>query len=109
MANAHLCLFFIIFLYLFFGHGYWCVAKPATKNKKLLEIIKFACSEVDCKIISKGGPCYSPNDLLNHASVAMNLYYQAQGRHYWNCYFGGSGIIAITDPSSGNCIYKFRR
>ncbi|KAL0715737.1 hypothetical protein Bca4012_065059 [Brassica carinata] len=49
--------------------------------------------------ISKGGACYSPEDLLLHASVAMNFYYQAEGRHFWNCNFEGSGIIAITDPN----------
>ncbi|KAJ0259263.1 X8 domain-containing protein [Hirschfeldia incana] len=47
----------------------------------------------------EGGSCYDPNTPLNHASVAMNLYYQAQGRHYWNCNFEGSGLITVTDPS----------
>ncbi|ESQ30855.1 hypothetical protein EUTSA_v10012146mg, partial [Eutrema salsugineum] len=95
MAKAHLCLCFIILLHFFSD---WCVAKPATKNEKLLQIINYACSKVDCKIISEGGACYSPNDLFNLASVAMNLYYQAQGRHFSNCDFEGSGIITITDP-----------
>nr|VDD03084.1 unnamed protein product [Brassica rapa] len=90
-------------------HGEWCVAKPATKKEKLQQIIDFACSKVNCAAISNGGACYSPEDLLLHASVAMNNYYQAEGRHFWNCNFAGSGIIAITDPSTGNCKYQLKK
>ncbi|KAF8066465.1 hypothetical protein N665_1155s0017 [Sinapis alba] len=100
MAKAHTCLYFVIFLYIYFviflylysgnvHHGEWCVAKPATKNKKLKEIIDFACSKVDCAAISNGGA--------------------SEGRHSWNCNFEGSGIIAITDPSTGNCKYQFKK
>ena len=46
-----------------------------------------------------GGSCYDPNTPVNHASVAMNLYYQAQGRHQRDCYFEGSGLITVIDPS----------
>ncbi|CAH8358938.1 unnamed protein product [Eruca vesicaria subsp. sativa] len=57
----------------------------------------------------EGGSCYDPNTPLNHASNAMNLYYQAQGRHQQDCYFEGSGLITITDPSYGNCKYQYRK
>ncbi|CAN6836213.1 unnamed protein product, partial [Brassica oleracea] len=46
-----------------------------------------------------GGSCYDPNTPVNHASVAMNLYYQAQGTHQRDCYFEGSSLITVTDPS----------
>lgn len=82
--------------------GEWCVAKPTTDNEKLLKNINFACSKVDCSIILEGGSCYLPDNPLNHASVAMNLYFQAQGRHHWNCDFEGSGLITVIDPSEFN-------
>lgn len=79
--------------------GDWCIANHVTDNERLQKNIDFACSIVNCGIIMKGGSCYDPNISLNHASVAMNLYYQAQGRHYWNCNFESSGLITVVDPS----------
>ncbi|EFH56317.1 glycosyl hydrolase family protein 17 [Arabidopsis lyrata subsp. lyrata] len=120
MAKAQICLCFIIILYLWSEgnlmkvakadrSGDWCVAKPSTANERLQENINFACSKIDCQIILEGGACYLPDNLISRASVAMNLYYQAQGRHFWNCNFEGSGLIGITDPSYGSCIYQFRK
>jgi hypothetical protein len=77
----------------------WCVAKPSSDQATLLANINFACSQVDCRILQRGCPCYSPDNLINHASVAMNLYYQSKGRNHWNCDFRGSALIAVTDPS----------
>ncbi|KAG2309588.1 hypothetical protein Bca4012_081474 [Brassica carinata] len=108
MPKVHISLCFIIFLYLSSenfmrvdsqSQGDWCIANPVTDNDRLLKNIDFACSIIDCRIIMEGGSCYDPNTPLNHASVAMNLYYQAQGRHYWNCNFEGSGLITVIDPS----------
>ncbi|XP_010508386.1 PREDICTED: glucan endo-1,3-beta-glucosidase-like [Camelina sativa] len=116
MAKAQICICFIVFLSLWSGNfmevkadspRQWCVAKPSTATNKLQQNIDYACSKVDCKIISEGGACYSPNSLISAASVAMNLYYQTLGRNFWNCQFEGSGFISVTDPSYGNCIYKF--
>ncbi|XP_010508389.1 PREDICTED: glucan endo-1,3-beta-glucosidase-like [Camelina sativa] len=118
MAKAQICICFIIFLSLWSGNfmevkahssGSWCIAKPSTSYDQLQENIKFACSKIDCKIISNGGACFSPDSLISRASVVMNLYYQTKGRRYENCNFGGSGLIGVTDPSYGNCIYKFRK
>ncbi|KAI3466007.1 hypothetical protein Pfo_022670 [Paulownia fortunei] len=83
----------------------WCVAKPSSEQGTLLANIEYACSQVDCGILQKGCPCFTPDNLINHASIAMNLYYQSKGRNYWNCYFGNSGLIVITDPSYGSCTY----
>ncbi|KAK6917473.1 X8 domain, partial [Dillenia turbinata] len=49
-------------------------------------------------LFNSGQACFYPNTLINRASVAMNLYYQANGRNYWNCYFQNSGLIVISDP-----------
>ncbi|CAF1872370.1 unnamed protein product [Brassica oleracea var. botrytis] len=108
MPKAHISLCFVIFLCLSSqnfmrvnsqSQGSWCIANALTDNEILLKNINFACSQIDCGIILEGGSCYDPNTPLNHASVAMNLYYQAQGRHYWNCQFDGSGLITVIDPS----------
>ncbi|XP_031117421.1 glucan endo-1,3-beta-glucosidase-like isoform X2 [Ipomoea triloba] len=77
----------------------WCVAKPSSDETTLKNNINYACSNVDCKILQKGCSCFYPDNFINHASIAMNLYYQANGRNYWNCHFGGSGLIVLTDPS----------
>lgn len=79
--------------------GAWCVAKPSASDDELQNNIAYACNYADCKVIQQGGSCYEPQKLVNHASVAMNLYYQASGRNYWNCDFNQSGIVAVTDPS----------
>lgn len=77
----------------------WCVAKPSADESALLENIDYACTHVDCGIFQKGCPCFYPDNPVNHASVAMNLYYQAKGRNWWNCDFKNSGLIVSTDPS----------
>ncbi|PWA38211.1 X8 domain-containing protein [Artemisia annua] len=87
------------------GKKTWCVAKPSSSQATLQENVNYACSEVDCKILQKGGACYSPDNLINHASIAMNIYYQCKGRNTWNCHFGESGLITLTDPSYGGCQY----
>ncbi|KAK4782171.1 hypothetical protein SAY86_016273 [Trapa natans] len=83
----------------------WCVAKPSSDQPTLLANVNYACSQVDCTILQKGCPCFYPDNLMNHASIAMNMYYQAMGRNGWNCDFKNSGLIVFTDPSYGNCIY----
>ncbi|XP_035837791.1 glucan endo-1,3-beta-glucosidase 12-like isoform X2 [Helianthus annuus] len=57
------------------------------------------------RILEKGGACFLPDNLINHASIAMNIYYQCKGRNPWNCHFGNSGLITLTDPSYGGCPY----
>ncbi|XP_020102529.1 major pollen allergen Ole e 10-like isoform X1 [Ananas comosus] len=81
----------------------WCVPKPYIDSLILQGNINFVCSEVDCGSIKPGGPCFAPDTSMNHASVAMNLYYQQHGRWEEHCEFKGSGLIAITDPSNGDC------
>ncbi|KAF6134539.1 hypothetical protein GIB67_022279 [Kingdonia uniflora] len=77
----------------------WCVAKPSSENRVLYENVNYACSKVNCSSLKKGGLCFTPDSLINHASVAMNLYYQANGRHKWNCDFKSSALVVLVDPS----------
>ncbi|XP_020268859.1 glucan endo-1,3-beta-D-glucosidase-like [Asparagus officinalis] len=83
----------------------WCVAKPSSEEATLVANINYACSQVDCSISYQGFPCFYPDTLISHASIAMNLYYQANGRHYWNCDFKNSALIVTTNPSFGICVY----
>ncbi|KAI5571294.1 hypothetical protein BDE02_11G084400 [Populus trichocarpa] len=83
----------------------WFVSKRSSDQATLLANINYACSHVDCQILQKGYPCFSPDSLRSHASIAMNLYYQCKGRNRWNCDFRDSGLIVKTDPSYSNCIY----
>ncbi|KAJ4703811.1 glucan endo-1,3-beta-glucosidase-like [Melia azedarach] len=82
----------------------WCVAKPSSSDAELAANIHFACDQVQggCNITQEDGPCFFPNTAINHASVAMNLYYQFMGRNNWNCDYRGSGLITQTDPSKNN-------
>ena len=75
------------------------MAKPATEDSKLQENINFACNHVDCTPIQDGGSCYKPTTLVNHATFAMNLYYQTANRTITSCDFEDSGLIVTKDPS----------
>ncbi|XP_050156588.1 glucan endo-1,3-beta-glucosidase-like [Malus sylvestris] len=88
------------------GGKKWCVAKSAASNQALQSNIDYVCSTgVDCKSIQPGGACFD-NDVRARASYLMNAYYQANGRHDFNCDFSGSGQITTTDPSHGSCKYN---
>ncbi|WOL02236.1 major pollen allergen Ole e 10 [Canna indica] len=83
----------------------WCVAKPSLDEATLLSNINYACSQVDCGVLQRGCPCFFPDTLISHASIAMNLYYQSRGRNPWNCFFKNSALVVTTDPSFGGCTY----
>ncbi|XP_030539671.1 glucan endo-1,3-beta-glucosidase 7-like [Rhodamnia argentea] len=85
----------------------WCIAKPSTDNERLHHNIDYSCRHngVYCELIQPGGSCFHPDNAVSHASVAMNLYYIAAGKHPWDCHFNGSALIVTADPSIGNCIY----
>ncbi|XP_008667269.1 uncharacterized protein [Zea mays] len=83
----------------------WCIAKPSASNEILAQNLDYACSQVSCAVIQKGGPCYYPDSPVSRAAVAMNLYYAYSGRHPWNCYFNNSALVVQSDPSYGSCTY----
>ncbi|OEL20070.1 hypothetical protein BAE44_0018912 [Dichanthelium oligosanthes] len=110
-ASASLLLFSLGLVLICFTSGVvagqktWCVAKPSASNEVLSLNLNYACSQVSCAVIQKGGPCYYPDNLVSRAAVAMNLYYAANGRHAWNCYFNNSALVVQSDPSYGSCTY----
>ncbi|KAJ8484038.1 hypothetical protein OPV22_016523 [Ensete ventricosum] len=89
------------------GQKTWCVAKPSSDEATLTANLNYACSQVDCSILQRGCGCFYPDNLISHASIAMNLYYQSRGRNYWNCYFKNSALVVTTDPSFGSCVYEY--
>nr|CAB3490626.1 unnamed protein product [Digitaria exilis] len=87
------------------GGGKWCVAKAGADATTLQNNINYACGYVDCKPIQSGGGCFDPNNVQSHASFVMNAYYQANGRHDYDCDFKGTGTVTSSDPSYGSCKY----
>ncbi|KAL5783664.1 hypothetical protein ACOSP7_008693 [Xanthoceras sorbifolium] len=84
--------------------GRWCMANPIIDIKTLNAVIEAVCSKADCSPIKKGGSCFLPNDPYNHASFAVDLYYQNSGRAPEICE-GMFGLRTDKDPSYGNCHY----
>ncbi|RWW71852.1 hypothetical protein BHE74_00020367, partial [Ensete ventricosum] len=84
----------------------WCVAKPSSDEATLFANLNYACSLVDCSVLQRRHACFDPNTLISHASIAMNLYYQAMGRHGWDCYFDNSALVVTTDPSESPTIVE---
>ncbi|KAF3436597.1 hypothetical protein FNV43_RR23689 [Rhamnella rubrinervis] len=78
----------------------WCIAKPSTEDEKLRENIEYSCGQsgVECGTIQTGGSCFNPDNLVSHASVSMNLFYRAAGKHSWNCHFSGTALIVYQNP-----------
>ncbi|KAK7394202.1 hypothetical protein VNO78_14724 [Psophocarpus tetragonolobus] len=82
----------------------WCVPKADASDAALQANINYVCSQgVDCKPIQPGGLCYAPNNVRALATYAMNAYYQANGRHDFNCDFSHTAIITTIDPSHDKC------
>jgi len=85
------------------GGGQWCVPKADASDAALQANINYVCSQgVDCNPIQPGGVCYAPNNVKALATYAMNAYYQANGRHDFNCDFSNTGVITTTDPSESH-------
>ncbi|KAL1361251.1 hypothetical protein HN51_068171 [Arachis hypogaea] len=86
------------------GSQKWCVPKADATAAAMQANINYACSQgIDCKPIQPGGACYAPDDVRALAAYAMNAYYQAKGRHDFNCDFSNSATITSDNPSHGTC------
>uniref|UniRef100_A0A0D9WBB1 glucan endo-1,3-beta-D-glucosidase n=1 Tax=Leersia perrieri TaxID=77586 RepID=A0A0D9WBB1_9ORYZ len=79
----------------------WCVPKPAADEVVLQVNIDFVCGQgdIDCGAIRPGGSCYDPNNVQAHAAYAMNLYFQSNGHHGFDCDFSQTGVVTTVDPS----------
>uniref|UniRef100_J3M2R7 X8 domain-containing protein n=1 Tax=Oryza brachyantha TaxID=4533 RepID=J3M2R7_ORYBR len=83
----------------------WCVPKPAADEVALQVNIDFVCGQggIDCGAIRPGGACFDPNNVQAHAAYAMNLYFQSNGQHAFDCDFGETGVVTTVDPSYASC------
>lgn len=84
----------------------WCVASPSASQTALQVALDYACGYggVDCSAIQKGGSCFNPDTVRDHASYAFNSYYQKNPVRT-SCDFGGAATITNTDPSKVSCSY----
>ncbi|KAF5463240.1 hypothetical protein F2P56_019170 [Juglans regia] len=84
----------------------WCVAKTGALEAALQAALDYACGMggADCSQIQQSGSCFDPNTLQNHASYAINSYYQ-KNPGPTSCDFEGTATIVNDNPSTGSCIY----
>lgn len=86
----------------------WCVAKPTVPDPIIQVAMDYACaSGADCKLIQPNGPCFQPNSLLSHASVAFNSYFQNSKTAGGTCDFGGTAMLVTVDPSKFSILFYF--
>lgn len=82
------------------GGQKWCVPKADASAGALQANINYVCSQgIDCRPIQPGGVCYAVNNVKALATYAMNAYYQANGKHDFNCDFSSSGVVTSVNPS----------
>lgn len=79
----------------------WCVPKTGADIEALQRNIDYVCGMgFNCEAIQEGGSCFLPNTVRAHAAYAMNVYYQAMGRHDYACDFIQTGAVTDLDPST---------
>ncbi|KAI4313744.1 hypothetical protein L6164_026699 [Bauhinia variegata] len=85
----------------------FCVAKSNAEPKMLQAALDWACGpgKVDCSPLLKGQPCSEPDNVVGHATYAVNAYYQQMQKSPGTCDFKGVATVTTTDPSHGSCIF----
>lgn len=82
----------------------WCLPKPGVSPENLQNIMNYVCSRIACPQ-STTDPCFASSDFAVQAGIVMNLYYQRFGSTEQACFFSGNGMVVLTDPGSGSCLY----
>ncbi|KZV31211.1 glycosyl hydrolase family 17 protein [Dorcoceras hygrometricum] len=54
----------------------WCVAETRAPTDKLQAFLDYSCGVINCSAIQPGAPCFEPNDVISHASYALNQEYR---------------------------------
>lgn len=85
----------------------YCVARDGADHKMLQAALDWACGpgKVVCAPLLQGQPCYEPDNVVAHASYAINAYFQQMAKAQGTCLFNGVATITTTDPSHGSCIF----
>ncbi|CAA7024225.1 unnamed protein product [Microthlaspi erraticum] len=70
--------------------------------------LDWACQNgVDCGRIQLGQNCYSPDTLMDHASVIFNDYFQRNKHSGATCDFHSAAVFSETDPSHDSCSFPY--
>ncbi|KAL8061450.1 hypothetical protein ABFS82_02G087200 [Erythranthe guttata] len=76
----------------------WCVASTAAPIDQLQSFLDYGCSEFDCSPIQPGGACFTPDNILAHASWILDKFYKV-GAFCKD----GLGFITEINPSHDGC------
>ncbi|KAL4574746.1 hypothetical protein LXL04_021582 [Taraxacum kok-saghyz] len=89
------------------GGKTWCIPTTGASEEVLQMNIDYVCGlGFDCEPIKKGGRCFYPDSVRAHATYAMNVYYQATGRHVYDCDFRRTGAITSSNPGMNLSTYS---
>ncbi|KAL7157632.1 hypothetical protein ABFS83_02G090300 [Erythranthe nasuta] len=78
----------------------FCMAQQYAPAEKLQGFIDYVCGAYGCGAISPIGPCYLPNNLVDHASFVLDLLYKITGKCNLEI-----GYRTTINPSYGQCQY----
>ncbi|MCO5567836.1 hypothetical protein L7F22_021532 [Adiantum nelumboides] len=88
---------------------YWCVASPDAPQASLQAALDYLCSSnstINCEPLSVGKPCHNLTTVREHASYAINAYWQTTfAVNTTNCDFNSAAALTIVNPSHDSCIY----
>ncbi|XP_057784342.1 glucan endo-1,3-beta-glucosidase 8-like [Salvia miltiorrhiza] len=83
----------------------WCVFSGDRRDIfKVRAQLEWACSKSDCTSTLIGGSC-SRLTFDQNVTYAFNMYFQFHFQDEEACHFDGLGRVAITDPSTEECVF----
>ncbi|KAG9129444.1 hypothetical protein Leryth_013037 [Lithospermum erythrorhizon] len=86
----------------------YCIADEQVPDGELQAALKWACENgADCRLIQPGQPCFTPDNVKDHASFAFNSYYQNMKHKGGSCYFNSAALLTAANPSHDGCKYEY--